>query len=210
MSLQRVGGTGDQGIDLRGWWWLPSGAFRRQEFPKSSFSSSSATATPSTPTSESSTSSPNSSSSIDASSNASEWDVGGESSRMARLRVVAQCKAETKTLGSRIVRELEGVMAGLRANSEPFLPVTPRGRFLTFTGRSGRVRLIGRRASFGLIHNFIPAVLQPRPSRIIHSGPSLPIWLLERCHQPSPPVPLPNDVSPSSGRERDTVGSSRR
>lgn len=41
-------------------------------------------------------------------STASENDVG-----LRRLRVLAQCKAEKKSVGPRAVRELEGVMSQL-------------------------------------------------------------------------------------------------
>lgn len=64
MDLQKVGGKGDSGVDLRGWWHLP---------PLGSESDS----------------------------------VGG---RRRRIRVIAQCKAESKTMGPRVVRELEGTL----------------------------------------------------------------------------------------------------
>ncbi|KAF8329436.1 uncharacterized protein EI90DRAFT_3281117 [Cantharellus anzutake] len=32
MSLNRIGGKSDGGIDLQGWWWLPSFALTRKEF----------------------------------------------------------------------------------------------------------------------------------------------------------------------------------
>lgn len=72
MSLRRVGGANDGGVDLRGWWWVPRVA---------------------TPAIE---------------STASENDGG-----VRRLRVLAQCKAEKKSVGPRAVRELEGVMSQL-------------------------------------------------------------------------------------------------
>lgn len=87
MSLRRVGGAGDGGVDLRGSWYVPpdtlgAGPSRRR-----------------------------------ASSTSLDSPVGGgeASGREAwrRLRVVAQCKAEKKGLGPRAVRELEGVVAHL-------------------------------------------------------------------------------------------------
>lgn len=61
MSLRRVGGRSDGGVDLQGWWWLPhSGA--SAQLPR------------------------------------------------RRLRVLAQCKAEKKSLGPHYIREMEGVL----------------------------------------------------------------------------------------------------
>ena len=76
MSLRRVGRAGDGGVDLRGRWWLPSGAKR---------------ATP-----------------------GSEERIG----HTRCLRVIGQCKAEKKPLGPRVIRELEGVMAGLKCECQ--------------------------------------------------------------------------------------------
>lgn len=66
MSLVRVGGKGDGGIDLRGWWNIPNDT--RQQ---------------------------------------SRDD--GEPTVLRRIRVLAQCKAEKKAPGPRLVREMEGV-----------------------------------------------------------------------------------------------------
>ncbi|WVF68502.1 hypothetical protein IAT40_003269 [Kwoniella sp. CBS 6097] len=85
MNVRRVGGAGDGGIDLRGWWWLPR--------PRST--------TPITSSSSSSSSSPTS----------TGMSMSMEDVR--RVKVVAQCKAEKKALGPRAIREMEGVMAGL-------------------------------------------------------------------------------------------------
>ena len=67
MSLARVGGKSDGGIDLAGWWWLPH-----------------AHAHTSTPTPD-------------------------PAQPRRRLRVLAQCKAESKKMGPAYLRELEGV-----------------------------------------------------------------------------------------------------
>ncbi|ADV22405.1 hypothetical protein I315_00748 [Cryptococcus gattii Ru294] len=77
MSLRRVGGANDGGVDLRGWWWVPRMATPAIEFA------------------------------------ASENDGG-----LRRLRVLAQCKAEKKSVGPRAVRELEGVMSQLEFRRE--------------------------------------------------------------------------------------------
>lgn len=73
MDLVNVGGAGDGGVDLRGWWDLPLWA------RTSGNDGQNAASTPA-----------------------------------RRIRVIAQCKAESKTMGPRAVRELEGVMAHLR------------------------------------------------------------------------------------------------
>ncbi|OCF73281.1 hypothetical protein I204_06512 [Kwoniella mangroviensis CBS 8886] len=75
MDLRRVGGAGDGGIDLRGWWWLPRSTLKKTA-----------------PLVE---------------------DI-------RRVRLIAQCKAEKKSLGPRNVRELEGVMGNLRYRSHTF------------------------------------------------------------------------------------------
>ncbi|GJE86421.1 hypothetical protein PsYK624_025010 [Phanerochaete sordida] len=65
MSLRRIGGRADGGVDLQGWWWLPS-----DDDP------------------------------------ATLSGVPGH----RRLRVLAQCKAESKKMGPKYIREMEGVL----------------------------------------------------------------------------------------------------
>jgi hypothetical protein len=89
MSLTQVGGAGDGGVDLRGYWSIPS-ASPKYSPPLPSLTTSRSTL-------------------------GSEVEKQGESSR--RLRVLGQCKAERKALGPRVVRELEGVMAHQRGTS---------------------------------------------------------------------------------------------
>lgn len=84
MDLKQVGGAGDGGVDLRGWWNVPS---------------------------------PEPSDGGRSSSSSSE-----SSSMVRRLRVLGQCKAERKALGPRAVRELEGVMAHQRGQSQSLFP----------------------------------------------------------------------------------------
>lgn len=72
-GLLRVGGAGDKGVDLRGWWDLPASAI------------------------------------------GSDGMIGMEqewtrSRSRRRTPVVVQCKAESRALGPRVVRELEGVL----------------------------------------------------------------------------------------------------
>ncbi|KAL1717053.1 hypothetical protein EV715DRAFT_274522 [Schizophyllum commune] len=84
MSLRRVGGKSDGGIDLTGWWWLPhaSDALRSQ------------------PTSD-----------ARQPASASERDASRpQLYPRRRIRVLAQCKAEKKKIGPNYVREMEGVL----------------------------------------------------------------------------------------------------
>ncbi|EJT99342.1 hypothetical protein DACRYDRAFT_23909 [Dacryopinax primogenitus] len=81
MSMRRVGGASDGGIDLQGWWWIPSPA----------------------PSEDSSTQ-----------PGVLYTDTG---ERRRRIRVIAQCKAETRKMGPNYVREMEGVLHTLNANA---------------------------------------------------------------------------------------------
>ncbi|KAJ3503324.1 hypothetical protein NMY22_g18286 [Coprinellus aureogranulatus] len=94
MSLTRVGGRGDGGIDLLGWWWLP----------------------PCTPTASATLSAGPSSTGEESAGPASIQD-NLATSRRRRIRVVGQCKAEKKKMGPNYVRELEGVMYRLAATA---------------------------------------------------------------------------------------------
>ncbi|ODN78479.1 hypothetical protein L202_04113 [Cryptococcus amylolentus CBS 6039] len=89
MSVRRVGGAGDGGVDLKGWWWVPA----------------------------------------DASSDT--VDIRGKA---RRLRVIAQCKAEKKSVGPRAVRELEGVMSQLDYRREQSSSEATVALFLSQTG----------------------------------------------------------------------------
>jgi len=75
MTLTPVGGRGDGGIDLQGWWWLPS----ENKAPHT-----------------------------EADERGSE-KCGFLASKRRKVRVLVQCKAETKRLSPKYVRELEGV-----------------------------------------------------------------------------------------------------
>ncbi|KAI5122004.1 hypothetical protein M0805_001836 [Coniferiporia weirii] len=87
MSLRRVGGKNDGGVDLIGWWWLPL---------------RSASLTPALLGPHQG-------------ADAQGGDLENATTDSAgiprrRVRVVAQCKAERKKLGPNYVRELEGVL----------------------------------------------------------------------------------------------------
>jgi hypothetical protein len=83
MSLRRIGGPSDGGVDLQGWWWLP---------PLPSLSVSEEQPAASTKVTE---------------LGRSIADAGRR-----RVRVLAQCKAESKPLGPHYIREMEGVLYG--------------------------------------------------------------------------------------------------
>jgi hypothetical protein len=85
MSLGRIGGPSDGGIDLQGWWWLPP----LQGLPVSEDHSVASMPTKVTDLGR------------------SIADVGRR-----RVRVLAQCKAESKPLGPHYIREMEGVLYG--------------------------------------------------------------------------------------------------
>jgi hypothetical protein len=113
MSLRRVGGAGDGGVDLRGWWWIPADAAGE-----------------------------GSDTSGDTSGIEGEIGrVGGkgEYAGVRRVRVVGQCKAERKSLGPRALRELEGVMAHLRGEHAPAL-LPPEDLLMTLGSTKGKER----------------------------------------------------------------------
>lgn len=85
MSLGRIGGPSDGGVDLQGWWWLPP----LQGLPVSEENSVDSLPTKVTDLGR------------------SIADAGRR-----RLRVLAQCKAESKPLGPHYIREMEGVLYG--------------------------------------------------------------------------------------------------
>ncbi|KAL1699711.1 hypothetical protein EV121DRAFT_215725 [Schizophyllum commune] len=84
MSLRRVGGKSDGGIDLTGWWWLPhaSDALQSQHTSDTAQSRHAADGDASRP----------------------------QPHPRRRIRVLAQCKAEKKKIGPNYVREMEGVL----------------------------------------------------------------------------------------------------
>jgi hypothetical protein len=90
MSLLRVGKAGDEGVDLRGYWYLPPSRQTGETGPSGSASGRSLPA-------------------------GARPDDKGESSGSGtrRLSVVGQCKAERGALGAKYVREMEGVMGHL-------------------------------------------------------------------------------------------------
>ncbi|KAL1752372.1 hypothetical protein FB107DRAFT_277761 [Schizophyllum commune] len=84
MSLRRVGGKSDGGIDLTGWWWLPHASVALRSQPKPDARQPAST---------------------------SERDASRpQPYPRRRIRVLAQCKAEKKKIGPNYVREMEGVL----------------------------------------------------------------------------------------------------
>jgi len=87
MSLGRIGGPSDGGIDLQGWWWLPP----LQGLPVSKDHSAASAMKPIEVT---------------------ELGRSIADAGRRRVRVLAQCKAESKPLGPHYIREMEGVLYG--------------------------------------------------------------------------------------------------
>ncbi|CAL1709073.1 unnamed protein product [Somion occarium] len=91
MSLRRVGGREDGGVDLQGWWWVPASGngTRRGESGLGGKTSEDESGT-------------------------SGREGGSESHDMlnerTRIRVIAQCKMEKKKIGPKYIREMEGVL----------------------------------------------------------------------------------------------------
>ena len=87
MSMGRIGGPSDGGIDLQGWWWLPP----LQGLPLSEDYLAASTTN---------------------SIEVTELGRGITDAGRRRVRVLAQCKAESKPLGPHYIREMEGVLYG--------------------------------------------------------------------------------------------------
>jgi hypothetical protein len=114
MSLRHTGGSGDEGIDFRGWWFVPGDAcrtkgLRRVRRPQDHELKH--TWFPSEPLMGTGI---DSRKKLDGPAGGVE-ELGEGSVR--RLRVVGQCKAEAKPLNGRAVRELEGVIGHLHGMS---------------------------------------------------------------------------------------------
>lgn len=91
MSMGRVGGPSDGGVDLQGWWWLPP----LQGFQASEGHSDAPMVNPIKVT---------------------ELGRSIADAGRRRVRVLAQCKAESKPLGPHYIREMEGVLYGYLAS----------------------------------------------------------------------------------------------
>lgn len=81
MSLRHVGGKSDGGVDLQGWWWVPTSDLNIPASHRPGGNED------------------------EGGEERAEWSVPRK-----RIRVFAQCKAEKKKLGPHYVRELEGVL----------------------------------------------------------------------------------------------------
>lgn len=90
MALSHVGRAADGGVDLRGYWWLPKAASKK--------TTSDETAAKRAPKS------------VQPPGLAKDGTPGR---RIAPLRIIGQCKAESKPQGARVVREMEGVLGHL-------------------------------------------------------------------------------------------------
>lgn len=115
MDLRHVGGRGDGGVDLRGYWWLPKTPARRR-IPRASPSliQSGQPSRSDTLGTESLGATANGLTSLPDDLRVSAPGLsrdGTPSRRITPLRVLAQCKAEKKPGGPRWVREMEGVVS---------------------------------------------------------------------------------------------------
>lgn len=95
MSLDRVGGAHDGGVDLRGWWYLPTAAAKQQQH---------SSATPKQRIDAHDL--------VEQATRIRQMQTGGTTSHdplMRRIRVLAQCKNSGKRSGPQLIREMEGV-----------------------------------------------------------------------------------------------------
>lgn len=122
MCVRQVGGSGDEGIDLRGFWYVPAGAIRsapvshpskyggartfRRKWGSLKYELESAQTVPGWGKGGDDQYGRDGWSEAINNSVQDEQDEG-----MRRIRVLAQCKAESKPLSSRPIREMEGVLA---------------------------------------------------------------------------------------------------
>lgn len=98
MSLRRVGGKDDGGVDILGWWWLPITSHAHGHGHASSIA-------PAAP--------------VSTSGGMADGLLSKRDYR-TRIRVVAQCKDEKKKVGPKYVRELEGVLYRYLAGTGTF------------------------------------------------------------------------------------------
>ncbi|KAH8113455.1 hypothetical protein DFH11DRAFT_344717 [Phellopilus nigrolimitatus] len=113
MSLLRVGGKDDGGVDLMGWWWLPSSTSHptRVESPVHTHESTSSRSPTELRT--------------DAFEDLNHFTTDCAGIQRRRVRVLAQCKAERKKLGPNYVREMEGVLLRHSLPPDPASSVLP-------------------------------------------------------------------------------------
>ena len=121
MSLRQVGGSGDEGIDLKGWWYVPSNAKRLESIVQSRDQAllgmpDRVEAKGKGRQDEKGLEKQMEEDGVQESP--ADWTAGFADDLapvdvIRRLRVVGQCKAERVKLNARPVRELEGVMGHL-------------------------------------------------------------------------------------------------
>jgi hypothetical protein len=123
MCVRRVGGSGDGGIDLRGWWFVPRAARRSlqlegqrktggtrglylsRKYENRELARDSKTRLAGYGLNQPDQFGADGWTSLQGQEHSTDDDA------VQRLRVLAQCKAGTKPVGTRYVREMEGVMA---------------------------------------------------------------------------------------------------
>ena len=117
MSLTRVGGSHDGGVDLIGWWWVPDDGENQNP---TTVTCGACPCTPSLTTRVLPNSSIPSSDPLKATE--PEPRAWNDATNRRRLRVLAQCKAEKRKVGPAYLRELEGVVYRHTASSLAGLP----------------------------------------------------------------------------------------
>ena len=194
MSLRRVGGAGDGGIDLRGWWHIPSDAQPLRPKTISIMTGH--------PIYAKSWEQPKIPEHREDEALAQDFTDGfefGSPDRQdwRRLRVLAQCKAERRPLAAKTVRELEGVMGHF--NGEYLSILSKAGR--SKGGRSPGNKKMGLTV-FRATSNTWSSPLQllrrtHHPSSTRSSRhPPLPIRFLPRRHDPRLAIPFATHVDP--------------
>ncbi|BEJ15676.1 hypothetical protein CspHIS471_0502810 [Cutaneotrichosporon sp. HIS471] len=114
MALAHVGGRGDGGVDLRGFWWVPRRPRRRVSKAEGSGAAGKSEAEGNNAAGKSE----------GEEEGGRVWKPppppglkrdGTPGARIRPFRVVVQCKAERRALGPRVVREFEGTLGHLTA-----------------------------------------------------------------------------------------------
>jgi len=134
MSLRRVGGAGDEGIDLKGWWYVPSTAQRIDSTSRKALDVQESLVLGPSESGLEKGKRTGKHKGLDKGKgkevekevveveSPADW-IGGFGEDLStgvahkRVRVVAQCKAERAKINGRAVRELEGVMGHLYGKS---------------------------------------------------------------------------------------------
>ncbi|GMK55350.1 hypothetical protein CspeluHIS016_0204060 [Cutaneotrichosporon spelunceum] len=163
MSLAHVGGRGDGGVDLRGFWWVPRRPRRRASGAGQSDAGKS-----------------DAGKDVERQGEREEQEQGWKpprppglkrdgtpGARIRPFRVVVQCKAERRTLGPRVVREFEGTLGHLAAQDSrvPLLGVLASQSGFSFASMEHAVRARACLSSSCIL----------RPGADPNGGPTVPV-----------------------------------